>query len=240
MLQEEFRKIVEYRRSNRKFAADVEVPDDVVHRGLKNAILSPNSSNMQLWEFIWLRSEEERMKMVPLCMGQNAARTAKHLVVFVTRRDKWRSRAEFNLQKIRATIDGEPNSIQKKGLQYYGTLMPLVYRNDPFGIFGAVRGIISFSIGLFRPFFRSGGRAKQRIMVHKSCALAAQTFMLSIAADGYHTCPMEGFDEIRVKRALGLPRGAEICMIIAVGMGTEAGIWGPRYRVPEEEVVFIR
>jgi len=77
-------------------------------------------------------------------------------------------------------------------------------------------------------------------MVHKSCALAAQTFMLSIAAEGFHTCPMEGFDEMRVKRALNLPRGAEINMIISVGKGTEEGIWGPRFRVPNNEVIFKR
>jgi nitroreductase len=51
---------------------------------------------------------------------------------------------------------------------------------------------------------------------------------------------MEGFDAVRVKRALGLPSGAEINMIIAVGKGTEAGVWGPRFRVPYEEVVVVR
>jgi nitroreductase len=63
--------------------------------------------------------------------------------------------------------------------------------------------------------------------------------MLSIAAEGLHTCPMEGFDEKRVKRALNLPRGAEINMIIAVGKGTEHGVWGQRFRVPNEEVIFV-
>jgi nitroreductase len=62
--------------------------------------------------------------------------------------------------------------------------------------------------------------------------------MLSIAAEGFHSCPMEGFDEKRVKRALKLPLGAEINMIISVGLGTEAGIWGERNRVPYDEVVF--
>lgn len=92
-------------------------------------------------------------------------------------------------------------------------------------------------MGLKGPFFRAGGAAQQSITVHKSCALAAQTFMLSIASAGFHTCPMEGFDEKRVKKILELPRGAEITMIIAVGKGTEKGIWGPRFRVPYEEVV---
>jgi nitroreductase len=62
--------------------------------------------------------------------------------------------------------------------------------------------------------------------------------MLSVAAEGFHSCPMEGFDEKRVKRALNLPKGAEINMIVSVGLGTQEGIWGPRYRVPYEEVVF--
>ena len=74
-------------------------------------------------------------------------------------------------------------------------------------------------------------------MVHKSCALAAQTFMLSFAAEGFHSCPMEGFDKKRVKKLLSLPRGAEINMIVSVGKGTEKGIWGPRFRVPYNEVV---
>jgi nitroreductase len=86
--------------------------------------------------------------------------------------------------------------------------MPLLYRQDPLGILNGVKRIISFFIGLTRPFFRSGGSAQQRIMVHKSCALAAQTFMLSIAAEGFHSCPMEGFDEIRVKRALRITPGS--------------------------------
>ncbi|NBN98640.1 MAG: nitroreductase family protein, partial [Flavobacteriia bacterium] len=65
-----------------------------------------------------------------------------------------------------------------------------------------------------------------------------QTFMLSMAAEGFHTCPMEGFDKWRVRRKLGLPLGVEINMIIAVGKGTEPGIWGPRFRVPNEEIIF--
>jgi nitroreductase len=41
-------------------------------------------------------------------------------------------------------------------------------------------------------------------MIHKSCGLAAQTFMLSIVAAGYDCCPMEGFDARYVKKALNL------------------------------------
>jgi nitroreductase len=236
----DFQKIIEFRRSNRSFDPAIPVPNEIIRLSLERAILSPNSSNMQLWEFYWISSQEALQEMIPLCLCQQAAKTAQQMVVFVTRKDKWRDRANWNLDRIRETIKGEPNRLQKGGLNYYGKIMPLLYRSDPFGFFSFIRRSISFFMGLRKPFFRTGGSANQRITVHKSCALAAQTFMLSIAAEGFHSCPMEGFDEKRVKRALKLPRGAEINMIISVGKGTEEGIWGERHRVPFEEVVFKR
>jgi len=239
MYTKEFQDIINFRRSNRSFDPAIEVPDDVIQKSLERAVLSPNSSNMQLWEFHWIKTKKELEKYVPLCLDQRAAKTAKHLVVFVTRRDKWRERAKWNLEKIKSTIVGEPTKLQKSSMDYYGKLMPLVYTNDPFGFMTLVRKSISFFMGLRKPFYRTGGLSKQRIVVHKSCALAAQTFMLSIAAEGFHTCPMEGFDEKRVKNILNLPRGAEINMIISVGKGTEEGIWGARFRVPNEEVIFV-
>jgi nitroreductase len=239
MYSNEFQEIVNFRRSNRVFDA-TKVPEEVIQKSLERAILSPNSSNMQLWEFYWIKSEGELEKFIPLCLNQQAARTAQQMVVFVTRKDKWRERAKWNLSKIKGTLVGEPNKLQKGGMDYYSKVMPLLYMNDGLGIMSTIRRLISFLVGLRKPFFRTGGSANQRIMVHKSCALAAQTFMLSIAAEGFHSCPMEGFDEKRVKRTLGLPRGAEINMIISVGKGTEEGIWGPRFRVPNEEVIFVR
>jgi nitroreductase len=239
MYSNEFQEIVNFRRSNRVFDA-TKVPEEVIQKSLERAILSPNSSNMQLWEFYWIKSEGELEKFIPLCLNQQAARTAQQMVVFVTRKDKWRERAKWNLSKIKGTLVGEPNKLQKGGMDYYSKVMPLLYMNDGLGIMSTIRRLISFFAGLRKPFFRTGGSSNQRIMVHKSCALAAQTFMLSIAAEGFHSCPMEGFDEKRVKRTLGLPRGAEINMIISVGKGTEEGIWGPRFRVPNEEVIFVR
>jgi hypothetical protein len=177
--------------------------------------------------------------MVPLCLNQNAARTAQHQVVFVTRQDLWKSRAAWNLQQVRNSIQGEPNNGQKAGLRYYGKLMPFLYTNDPLGLMHVLRWLIGWVMGAWKPFYRPGGRAEQRIVAHKSCALAAQTFMLSVAAEGFHSCPMEGLDRVRVRKFLGLPRGAEINMAIAVGLGTEAGVWGPRFRVPLEEVVHV-
>lgn len=64
--------------------------------------------------------------------------------------------------------------------------------------------------------------------------------MLSMKAEGYDTCPMEGFDSVSVwKKFLNLPRGAEICKgIVSVGTAKPEGIYGKRVRIPKEEVIF--
>jgi nitroreductase len=238
MQKEAFDWIVNRRRSNRNFDPNVPVLDEVIERSLRRAILSPNSSNMQLWEVHWIQSEEKKAKLTDYCLGQGAARTAKQLVVFVTRQDLWKKRAQWNHTQIKEALGGrEPGKLEKRGLDYYAKLMPLIYRKDWLGIATLLRRTISFFVGLRKPFYRASGTADQRITVHKSCALAAQTVMWSIAAEGFDSCPMEGFDRVRVRKLLGLPLGAEINMIIGVGLGTTAGIWGERKRVPFEEVV---
>jgi hypothetical protein len=41
---------------------------------------------------------------------------------------------------------------------------------------------------------------------------------------------------LRVKQILDLPRGSEINMIIGCGIRDDAGVYGPRFRVPFDEV----
>jgi nitroreductase len=147
---------------------------------------------------------------------------------------------QWHLDLIHKSIQGEPSEAQKRQLNYYGKLMPLSYSTDQFGFFTAIRKTLSTLIGLVRPMMRYSSHADQRVTVHKSCALAAQTFMMSITAEGFDTCPMEGFDQARVKKALQLPKYAEVNMIISVGKGTPSGTWGERHRVPYEEVVIVK
>jgi nitroreductase len=76
-LSSSFEEIIQRRRSNLKFDKNIEVPDDVIKRSLERSILSPNSSNMQLWEFQWIKDPALKEKFTALCLDQNAAKTAK-------------------------------------------------------------------------------------------------------------------------------------------------------------------
>jgi hypothetical protein len=125
-------------------------------------------------------------------------------------------------------------------LQYYQKLMPLLYNNDGLGIRGLFKKIYVTLKGISNPIVREVTGADIRVVVHKSAALAAQTFMLSMVAEGHDTCPMEGFDSKRMKKILNLPSKAEVNMIISCGKRLPEGVYGERFRIPLEEVIFQR
>ena len=239
MIQKTVEDAINYRRSIRIYDPEKKIDSALVKKCIYQASLAPNSSNMQLWEFYHIKSKEAIQKIAPLCFNQNAARTAEELVIFVTRKDLWKKRKNSNLQMIDRIFPPKPKSEQssreKVSRNYYGKLIPFAY-SDFLGIFGFLKYLMILVIGLFKPIFREVRNSDMRIVAHKTCALAAENFMLSMAAEGYDTCPMEGSDTWRVKKILNLPRGAEINMIVSCGIRKPEGVYGERFRIPFEEV----
>jgi nitroreductase len=232
---------INYRRSARVYK-DEPLDTEKVKQCLINASLAPTSSNLQLWEFYHITDKAVLSKMTEACLGQNAAKTANQLVVVVTRKDLWRQRAKANLAFLEKVYDKDNLSDRdlkrkKMAMDYYRKLIPSIY-TDFFGILGYLKFVIFQIVGLFRPIYRQTRLSDMRIVAHKSAGLAAENFMLSMASIGYDTCPMEGSDTLCVKQILNLPRGAEINMVISCGIRDDKGIYGPRFRVPFENVYF--
>lgn len=229
---------IQYRRSVRIYKEEPINPEKV-RACIENAVLAPTSSNLQLWEFYQVTDPDAKAKVVHACMNQPAARTAQQLVVVVARKDKWRDRVKANIDFLEKSFGKKPKDEytqrEKFVFSYYKKLIPSLY-TDFLGIIGFFK-YITFSIaGLFRPMYREVRQSDMRIVAHKSAALAAENFMISMAAIGYDTCPMEGHDSQLVKKALGLPGGAEINMVIGCGIREPNGVYGPRFRVPFDTV----
>ena len=231
---------IHFRRSVRVYDSEKEIDKNIVKKCIEQASLAPNSSNLQLWEFYHITSKDIINKIAPFCFNQNAAKTAQQLVIFVTRKDLWKQRAKSNLKFIDKNFGAnnpksEQSSREKVGRNYYGKIIPFAYA-DFLGILGFFKYLMILVIGLFKPIYREVRRSDMRIVAHKTCGLAAQNFMISMAAEGYDTCPMEGSDTWRVKNLLGLPFGSEINMIVSCGIRTEKGVYGERFRIPFKEV----
>jgi nitroreductase len=225
----EFFEAVERRRSIRKYS-DKKVPAAVMNRALDAALLAPNSSNMQTWQFHWVRSHDKKQAIVKACLGQGAAASAQELLVVSVRPSLWTKTSKDILS------NAIPPGLEDKMKPYYGKFMPFIYG---FQFLAPIKWLMFNLIGFFKPLPRKPWSMRDRAETCiKSAALGCQNFMLAIAAQGFDTCPMEGFDESRVKKILNLKWSDRVVMVISVGDRVDRGVWGPRYRSPREWFVF--
>jgi nitroreductase len=229
----DFFEVVQKRRSVRRFK-DTPFSDEAVKKALEAAVLAPNSSNTQTWDFHWVKRPVLKQMVVEACLSQSAARTAAHLIVVTANAGHWRRSRERLIEWVTKA------GVHKSVINYYEKIVPFMYISGVLNIFAPVKWLMSFSVGFFRPIMREPitNRDISEVAI-KSAALAAENFVLAITAQGGATCMMEGFDSWRLCRALKLSWGTRIVMVIAVGYEGERALWGPQFRLPLEEVVHV-
>ena len=225
-----FARVVRNRRSVRVYDG-TPVPESVMRQCLELALLAPNSSNLQAFEFYWVRSPEKRAALVKACFSQNAAATAAELVVCVGRIDKIFPHA----RQMLSLLGDAPAAVR----DYYKKIVPLAYASGPLSVLAPFKWLLFNVGGLFRPMPREPlGKPGLKLWAAKSAALACENFMLAATANGFDTCPMEGLDSRRVKKLLGLPRSSVVVMAISVGKRAPEGVYGPQIRFPKEQFLF--
>jgi nitroreductase len=212
---------VRARRSIRKYT-EAEVPREVMEKALDAAVLAPNSSNLQTWEFYWVQTPEKKKFLRDACLNQSAARTAKELVVVVANPALWEKTNPAMLEFAQSV------KAPRMVLDYHERHIPLTYG---YRYLALVKWLVLNFVGLFKPIVRgpTSFRDLQEVSI-KSAALASENFMLAISAQGFASCPMEGFDEVRVKSLLNLQSGSRVVMVVSVGEAHARGTWGPQVR----------
>jgi len=223
--------IIESRRSIRLFDKSP-VPPEVMEKSFDMALLAPNSSNLQPWEFVWVRESQLKAELVKACFSQAAAATAAELVVCIARTKTWKRNCE-DMKKQMEQAEAQGTRIPKAAWLYYRKLAPFMYNQGPLGVLGLFKRVIFFFIGLRKPVGREPmGNNDMKIWATKTTALACENFMLAIRAFGFDTCPMEGMDSRRVRKLLKLPSDSLIPMVIAIGKRRADGVTLPRIRGP--------
>ena len=228
---------INFRRSVRKFDPNKEIDTEIVKKCIENGVLAPTSSNLQLWEFYHITNKDLLRKVSKICFDQPAASTAKQIVITLVRRDLWKKRANQNIDFFdskKQKLSQRQYDLTKK---YYTKAVPLVY-NDFLGIHSYCKYLLANFLGFFRVMYRQLRNSDTRVVAHKSAALASQNFMISMAGFGYDTCPMEGFDSLKLKKLLKLNSKSEINMVIGCGIRLKEGVYGERFRIPFDDVYF--
>ena len=157
----EFEKVVRSRRSVRVFTEE-RIPEEEMRRCLELAMLAPNSSNLQPWEFYWVRDESKKRLLAEFCLGQPAAATAQELIVCVARLDTWKRNRQLMLKQLEDLDYHAPES----ALTYYRKLVPLVYDQGPWYSLGPIKRIcFPNSIALLANRCRDGPASKADMRV---------------------------------------------------------------------------
>lgn len=226
----EFFEVIKKRRSVRKFT-NQKVDAEIIDKALDAALKAPNSSNLQPWEFYWIQNPQIKSQIVTACFNQNAAKTAQEIIFVVSRIDRWNKHRKAVINSFL-----QKGPLPKLVNDYYNKLIPLAYIRDPFFIKDFLFWLGTTIVGVFRPIPRTSfGRGFENVT--KSTALACENLMLALTAQGLGSCPMEGFDDVRIKKILGLNRNCHVVMGIGIGYPAENGIYGEQFRVPKEWVV---
>jgi len=240
MTEKKVSEAIEFRRSVRIFDSEKDINSDLVKKCIEQAVLAPNSSNLQLWEFYHVKTRKIMNQTARACFNQPAAKTAKQFVIPVVRKDLWKRRINSNIEFVKSEFEKQnkrdPRK-EKKTLEYFTNTLPKNF-TDRIGLIGLYNFFKVQIIGTKKVVNRQVLKSDMRIVAHKSIALAAQNFVISMAGYGYDTCTMEGFDSLKLKKILKLPRKTEISMVIGCGIRTNRGIYGPRFRVPLDEIYF--
>ncbi|MVW74967.1 nitroreductase family protein [Pseudomonas xionganensis] len=224
------RALIESRRAVRRFKPEP-VPDAVIRDCLELAMLAPSSCNLQSWSFQVIRDPALLAQLHPVCMGQNAAR-APLIIAVLARPDTWR-------QACQQIIEQWPEpEVPARIRHFYSKTAPFQYNQGLLGLRGLFKRQLVRLLALRKALMRTpNSHAQMRVWAVKSTALAAQNLMLALQSHGYATCPMEGFDEVRLRKVLDIPRRAIPIMLLAVGRQDDKGVYNPRLRFPLEQQV---
>jgi nitroreductase len=229
-----FRSINANRRAIREFDERA-LADETVRELLEQALLAPSSGNLQTYEFHWVRTAQKKAAVAAACEGQRAAMSAATLIVVVASRESARRSAE-SMRRYVETTDG----LDDKSKQYHFEKLRKVkafLRIAPLMFWSPLKGLLCllFPALTLMPV----GSAGIRHWTARSSIFAAQTLLLAASARGIDSCPMEGFSARKVAKALDLPRGSVIPVVIALGQRREDARVEPRWRRALDEAVVV-
>lgn len=200
---------------------------------LAEAALAPSSGNLQPYELHWIREPALKASIALACNGQKGPASAADLIVVVASPALGKRTATAQLAHVETTSPLEPNS-----KAYYRKQMGMFQKILGIGSSALWSPLVSIA-ALVRPSLSllPIGHIGSRHWAARNAIFAAQTLMLAAAAKGIDSCPMEGFSASKIAKLLGLPRGAVIPVVIALGYRAKDARIEERWRRPITDLV---
>jgi len=215
------------RSSQRRFSQK-EVSDSLLFELLELSNRAPSGYNLQPWHFVLVRDQEVKTLLSHVALDQKQILEAYATVVFVADPKAWKDSYPTVLRDSIAQ-----GIMDEKYANFSRNNVSMLFRTGPVGLFGLMKKI-TLPLRRFKEptpqLIASKTEAESYVKSHTM--LAAATFMIAATGAGLATCPIEGFDEYRLKRLLVIPKHMCVPMIISVGYAIEGDEQVKSYRTP--------
>jgi nitroreductase len=205
-----FLDLVRSRRSTRHFRPDP-VPPDLLDELLEAARWAPSGFNLQPTHFVVVTDPAAKAKLYPACMKQRQVLEAGATVVFTGDRRAFENNFERVMQQ-----DREAGAINETYEKLLRSAVPLSFKQGPLGIGWLWKAVAEALATRFTPI-PSIQAVHKSFWLAKQVCLSAMVFMLAAHVAGLATCPMEGFGEHQVRRALSIPSSHRVVVVVPVG-----------------------
>jgi nitroreductase len=214
MTLDQFESLVRRRRSVRNFKPDPIAPE-LLDRLIASAQWAPSGYNLQPTHFVLVTDPRVKTRLRAACMDQRQVEEAPAIIVLVG--DRRVVDHQFTeivaMEKSAGTINDEYERLLRK-------FVPLAFGHGPLGL-GWLAKAIAPPLTTWLTPTPSIPAVHKRFWLTKQVLLSAMVLMLAATAAGLATVPMEGFDERRVKRVLGIGRGYIVPLVLPVGYAAD-------------------
>jgi nitroreductase len=200
------------RRTARHYS-DRSLPVGLLRELLELANRAPSGFNLQPWHFVIVQDSSLKAQLRKVAMDQAQVVEAPATVVFVADSRVWPGDFQRMLE-----LSVRVGSMDDERADFLRRTVRLFYETGPFGLFGIAKrgGAALRRLFMPTPSVISSTR-DATIYVRSQTMLAAATFMIAARSAGLDTSPMEGFDEVRLKKLLQIPPHMTVPVIVAVG-----------------------
>lgn len=226
--------VIRSRQAVRRFSQR-EVPLGLLQQLLDLANRAPSGFNLQPWHFIVVGDPVLRKLLSHVALDQQQVLEAPITIVFLANPDTWKTTYKKILE-----LALQRGTMTEARVEKYKRATQLQFFLGPFALFGWIKSIFVVLRRLRKPtptVVTSKQDAGHYVMAQTM--LCAATFMLAAKAAGLDTCPMEGFDEYRIKKLLKIPPSMRVPIIIPIGYAMELDECQQSIRLSVEEKMSI-
>ena len=227
-----FEKIVLRRRAIKSFNPDKPIPSETLSHILALTQRAPTGNNLQPWTAVVVSDPEKRKELHFAAMSQQKILEAPITVVFAANLNALANQSKVISMGVQS---GTMTEAEARDMNVKTTAL---LHPGPLCILQAAKFVVGSVWSLFKPM--TVPPINLKAYVWKQTLMPVQTFMLAASSHGLATCPMEGFDERRVREVVGLPSNFSIPIIVSLGYASDHVINSKpqSLRIPPNEQFF--